>query len=111
MSNTHTGNIQPTLDMEEHITINSIPGKKVYVIDSQGNVVDFGSDSNQAILVADSSIANVEFIGRGAIAAASNASVWQIQRIDNTSGFISTWADGNENYDNLWTNVENLSYT
>ena len=42
MSNNHKGNVQPAIDQEEHSHISGVPGKKVFVIDSQGNVVDFG---------------------------------------------------------------------
>lgn len=43
MANRHLGNIQPQLDLEEHTTISGVAGKKVFNIDSSGNVIDFGS--------------------------------------------------------------------
>lgn len=45
MSNQHIGNIQPTLDLEEHAQISGTNGKKVFVIDDADNqVTDFGGN-------------------------------------------------------------------
>lgn len=41
MSLDHRGNTQPAIDQEEHTHINGIGGKKVFNIDSSGNVVNF----------------------------------------------------------------------
>ena len=43
MSLNHTGNVQPSVDREEHTHINGVAGKKVFNIDSNGNVIDFDS--------------------------------------------------------------------
>ena len=48
---TRTGNIQPSLDYEEHAKVGNdlVGAKKVVVIDTDGNqIVDFGSKLLQA---------------------------------------------------------------
>ena len=45
MSLNHTGNVQPSLDNEEHTHISGVAGKKVFNIDSSGNVIDFDIDN------------------------------------------------------------------
>jgi hypothetical protein len=41
MSNTHTGNVIPEIAREEHARISGVDGKKVFNIDSDGNVLNF----------------------------------------------------------------------
>lgn len=36
-----TGNVQPQLDMEEHMIASGQGGKKVFNIDSEGNIINF----------------------------------------------------------------------
>jgi ABC-type Zn uptake system ZnuABC Zn-binding protein ZnuA len=35
---------------------------------------------------------------------------WQVKKIDETTGIVITWADGNTNFDNIATNLSALSY-
>ena len=51
------------------------------------------------------------YVGKAAIASATNAAVWQVKKIDTASDVIITWADGNSNYDNLFTNPAGLSFS
>lgn len=42
------------------------------------------------------------------------SAVWQIKRVDTTSGVVIKWADGNDNFDNVATDlatVQGLSYS
>jgi hypothetical protein len=50
-------------------------------------------------------------MGIAAIGSATSAAVWQIHRIDTTGGNVSVdYADGNENFDNIWDNRASLTY-
>jgi len=51
------------------------------------------------------------YIGNAALGSASSDGVWQIKRLDTTSGLTKKWADGNANFDNVWDNRESLSYS
>ncbi len=44
MAGSHKGHTQPAIDQEEHTRISGVDGKKVFVIDSDGNVVNFSGD-------------------------------------------------------------------
>lgn len=110
MSTGHKGNIQPQLDLEEHLTISGVGGKKVYVIDSQGNIIDFGGDSNVAKKI--TSDGDDTYIAIAAIGSAQASAVWQAFKIS-VSGddTVFTWADGDENFDNVATDLTALSYS
>lgn len=51
------------------------------------------------------------YVGEAAPGSLPSAAVWRIKRIDETSGLVITWADGNSNFDNLWDNRTTLSYS
>jgi predicted extracellular nuclease len=51
------------------------------------------------------------YIGKAAVGSSESAAVWQIQRIP-TSGIVTAvYADGNGNFDNVWTNRGSLTYS
>ena len=51
------------------------------------------------------------YIGKATTGASESASVWQIFRMDETSGLKIEWADGNSNFDNIWSDYASLSYS
>jgi len=59
----------------------------------------------------DEASATVTYIGKAATGSATSTSVWQVQKIDTTTGTVITWADGNGNFDNVWDNRASLSYS
>ena len=59
----------------------------------------------------DSGDGNISYVGKSATGSITSTSTWQIQRIDETVGFILEWADGDANFDNIWDNREALSYS
>jgi hypothetical protein len=106
----HKGNIQPQLDLEEHTHISGVAGKKVFIIDSKGNVSDLDQDLLLNVQT-DSGDANVQYIGKADIGSATSEAVWQIKKVNSTTGSVITFADGNNNYDNVFDNRESLSYS
>ena len=62
-------------------------------------------------LQTDSGDANVQYLGKAAPGTATSAASWQIQKIDETTGTVITWADGNSSFDNVYDNRESLSYS
>lgn len=54
---------------------------------------------------------SVTYVGKAAIGSSSASSVWQIKKIDETSGTVITWADGNSSFDNIWDNRASLTYS
>lgn len=72
---------------------------------------DDGSGAVYATIIDDTTTANTTYIGKAAIGSATSSAVWQIAKLDTTSGIIKTWADGDANFDNIWDNIASLSYS
>lgn len=58
----------------------------------------------------DEASATVTYIGEATIGSATSSAVWRIKKMDTTSGIVITWADSNENFDNVWDNRASLTY-
>lgn len=55
---------------------------------------------------------NLTYIGFAKIGSATSAAVWQIFRVQKTgSTTLIQYADGNENYDNVFDDRASLSYS
>jgi hypothetical protein len=54
---------------------------------------------------------SVTYVGKAAIGSATSSAVWQIKKIDESSGTVITWADGNSSFDNIWDNRASLTYS
>ena len=87
------------------------------LIDSSGNPISgtnplpITQEGDYAVQFAENSgDSNIEYYGKAVIGSATSAAVWQIKKIDNTSGVSITWADSNESFDNIWDSRESLSY-
>ena len=50
------------------------------------------------------------YIGNAAIGSPESASVWQIKVLD-TPGLTKLWADGNDNFDNVWDDRATVTYS
>ena len=77
---------------------------------STGQGFKFADSIKQAIQI-DTSVTNVVYLGYAAIGSSTGASVWQILKINTSSGAAFTWADGDSNFDNEWDERTNLSYS
>ena len=60
----------------------------------------------------DEASATTTYIGKAVVGASEGSAVWQIQRIS-VSGTVSTftYADGDQNFNNVWNNRASLSYS
>lgn len=59
------------------------------------------------------STSGVTYVGKAAIGTASSSPSWQIMKMDETGTpvtLITTWADGNDLFDNIWDNRTSLTY-
>lgn len=54
-------------------------------------------------LLDDYTTTNVTYVGKAAIGSATSAAVWQIQKIDESSGLVITWG-GTGAFDQVWDN-------
>lgn len=51
------------------------------------------------------------YVGKATIGSSTASAVWQVKKIDTASDIIITWADGNDSFDNLFSNPASLSYS
>jgi len=99
------GPINP-IEWGEHAVISNVKGKKVFVIDANGNQV---SDGPMAVKVTVSG--SVTYVGVAAPGSAQSSAVWQCKKVDETTGTVVTWADSNANFDNVATDLTALTYS
>lgn len=59
----------------------------------------------------DNSAYPISYVGKADIGSATSSPLWQIFKLDETSGAITTFADGNASFDNVWDNRTSLSYS
>lgn len=60
----------------------------------------------------DDASSTVTYVGEAAIGVSESAAFWRIKRLTTTGSVLDIkWADGNEDYDNIWTNRASLSYS
>lgn len=59
----------------------------------------------------DIASSTVTYLGKAVPNSGSAAAVWQIAKIDTTSGASILYADGNVKFDNIWNNRASLSYS
>lgn len=87
------------------------------VLESDGSipvtVVAGGSATpSYATKIDTTTTANVIYIGNAAIASSAASAVWQIKKLDtSTLALDKTWADGNDDFDNVWNNRASLTYS
>ncbi len=61
----------------------------------------------------DVASATINYVGKAPIGTTSATAGWQIQKltIDANGGVSIKWADGNDDYDNIWDDRAALSYS
>jgi len=72
--------------------------------------VDAGA-SAFAIQVDDYSTSNIVYLGQANPGSLTNVAVWQIKKIDLTTGVAITWANGNSLFTNKWTDRLTIIYS
>lgn len=102
--------------MAKGVAIYGTPdGTNIYrlAVNSDGTISASIGSSAYDIRLDDTTTANVTYIGKAALtgsAIATSSAVWQVQKIDETTGMIITWADGDSSFNNIWDNRASLTY-
>ena len=55
-------------------------------------------------------VGSVTYVANAPAGSLQADAVWKCKKIDETSGIVITWADGNEKYDNVATDLTTLTY-
>lgn len=59
----------------------------------------------------DGTSATEQYVGEASFGSSEADAVWRIKKLTYSGSNISiTWADGNDNFDNVWSNRASLSY-
>lgn len=74
------------------------------------SLTDGGSSTNIKLL--DEASSTITYVGEAAPGSSTASAVWKIKRLQ-TVATVTTiaWADGNENFDNIWNNRAILTYS
>lgn len=56
-------------------------------------------------------VGTITYIAKAAAGSSQASAVWQAQKINETTGTVITWADGNTNFDNVATDLTVLTYS
>ena len=60
----------------------------------------------------DEASSTVIYVGEAPLNSTEGASVWRIRKIESLGPqIIIKWADGNQSFDNIWTNHTSLTYS
>lgn len=70
-----------------------------------------GGSSTYATNIDSTTTANMVYVGKAVPGTSVSAPFWQIKLLNKTSGLITTFADGDANFDNIWANRASLTYS
>lgn len=60
----------------------------------------------------DDASSTVTYVGEAPFASSESDAVWRIKKLETIGTvFKVTWADGNANFDNVWSNRTSITYT
>lgn len=77
-------------------------------IDTSLNSIETASDTDYSFAFAED--ATYTWLGWAVPGSVEGAAVWKVARITNATN-RKLWADGNKNFDNIWTNYNALIYS
>lgn len=101
------------LAQAEHLspekTGDNIAAKRVANYETLDGVTWSRSGTPTATRLDDTTTANVTYIGKAAIGSATDDPVWQIAKLDTSSGLIKTWA-GNGAFTQIWDDRAGLTF-
>ncbi len=68
-------------------------------------------DTNANLAIKMTVNGSVTYIANATPGTPQSAAAWQVRKIDETSGMIITWCDGNDFFDNVATDLTALNYS
>lgn len=64
-----------------------------------------------ALRLDDTSTINVIYLGVAEPGTLTSADSWQVKKLDQSSGLVITFADGDDKFNNVWDDRVSLSYS
>ena len=116
MANTFNKN-HTEIAQAEHIspikTGDNIEAKKTANYNWNPSVGEWERTTGDGVVYAtrldDATTANVIYVGKAAVGSVGSDAVWQIAKLDISSGLVKTWA-GNAGFTQVWDDRASLSY-
>lgn len=71
----------------------------------------YSTTAQYAVIADDVTTGGVVYVGYADPGTATSAASWRIKKIDTSNYPITTWADGNSNFDNVYDNRASLTYS
>lgn len=68
-------------------------------------------DTPLAVRIDNTSTANTTYVGKAIVGSTTASAVWQVSKLDTTTGMIKTWADGDALFNNIWDNRTIITYS
>jgi len=68
------------------------------------------SSKNYALRLDDTSTPSITYVGKAVPGTSTASPLWQIRKIDQTSGMIITWAGSSDSFNNVWDDRLTLIY-
>ena len=81
--------------------------KKSIATDTYGNMLT----GSPPMAVKTTPVGSITYVGIAQPGSSQASAVWQALKVDETSGTVVTWADGNANFDNIATDLTALTYS
>lgn len=78
-------------------------GGETKVVNPASDPVPVTSSPSMAQIVYEDGA--VMYVCKAPVGSSASAPVWQVQKVDALSGVIITWADGDDDFDNVATNL------
>lgn len=110
MANDKSNNANFIAGLEHNDTYRA---KKVinYQVGPDGNAYSESPSDLQIRIATDSGTATTQYIGKAAPGVATSEAKWQIKKLNEATGTVITFADGDIEFDNIWDNRQSLSYS
>ena len=81
------------------------PTKKT-IDDIRLDIADLMPVNYEIRIQEDSGDSDISYVGKAVPGSLTASAIWQVARVDENTGTIQEWADGNDSFDNVWDNRE-----
>lgn len=101
-------------DIKRIVVYDPVRDKDSSITSTGALIVSRDPDAGYTKAISYDALNNLEYLGIAVMGTAKSAGTWQIRKlIYDSNGNLTDmqWADGNDNYDNIWNNRVSLSYS
>lgn len=97
-------------EQDKFVATGSETAVRTTLVDASGSAVTIGSP-NLALQLDEAG--DITYVGEATIASTTSSAVWRIKRLDESGNpeLIIKWADGDDNFDNVWDDRASLTYS